>query len=139
MANIHEVHTEHSGGMAFTSQIGEHQVRMDASAEHGGMNLGPGPKKLMLVSLAGCTGIDVVSILDKMKASYSQFSIDVSGQLSSETPATYTSVHITYRISMKEADRAKMEKAVALSQDKYCGVSTMFRAFATVTYEIIYL
>lgn len=139
MANIHEVHTEHSGGMAFTSQIGDHQVRMDASAEHGGMNLGPSPKKLMLLSLAGCTGIDVVMLLDKMKASFSDFSIDIDAVLTDEHPKIYKEVTILYKIRMKESEHPKMEKAVQLSQEKYCGVSAMFKAFAQVSHHIEYL
>ena len=72
----------------------------------------------MLASLAGCTGIDVVMLLDKMKASFSDFSIDVEAELSADHPKIYTHVTLVYRIRMKEAERPKMEKAVQMSQGK---------------------
>lgn len=134
----HYVKTIHNSGLSFTSSIGDHAVPIDASAEHGGQNSGASPKKLMLASLAGCTGIDVVMLLDKMKAVYSDFSIDISASLTDEHPKIYKDVVVSYRIRIDEKDRAKMEKAVQLSQDKYCGVSAMFKAFANVTHQIIY-
>lgn len=93
----------------------------------------------MLASLAGCTGIDVVSILNKMKVTFSDFSIDVSAGLTEEHPKIYRDVHITYKIKVNEADRPKMEKAVNLSKERYCGVSAMFSSFTKVESAIIYL
>ena len=135
----HSVVTTHKGGLAFSSAIGNHTLLMDASQEHGGQDLGASPKRLMLASLAGCTGIDVVMLLDKMKASFSDFSIDVEAELSADHPKIYTHVTLVYRIRMKETERPKMEKAVQMSQEKYCGVSAMFKAFASLDHEIIYL
>ena len=93
----------------------------------------------MLAALAGCTGIDVVSILNKMKVSFSNLAISVSATLSADHPRVYTAVIISYSIKIEEKDRVKMEKAVKLSEQKYCGVSAMFRAFAPVTHEVIYV
>lgn len=135
----HSLSTIHKGGLAFSSPIGNHLLLTDASEEHGGQDLGPSPKRLMLASLAGCTGIDVVMLLDKMKASFSDFSIDIDAVLSNEHPKIYTEVTIIYRIRMKESDQPKMEKAVQLSQDKYCGVSAMFKAFAQLKHRIEFL
>jgi len=113
---------------------------MDTTPDNGGTDTGPGPKRLMLASLAGCTGIDIVGILVKMKVAYSDLSIDTEATLSETSPKTYTHVKITYKIRLeKETDRPKMEKAVALSEDKYCGVMAMFRSFAKLEREIIYL
>lgn len=137
--STHQISSTHKGGMAFQTHIGNHPLLMDASEEHGGQDLGPSPKRLMLASLAGCTGIDVVMLLDKMKASFSDFSIDVSAELTTEHPKIYQNVVVHYKIRMKESDRPKMEKAVQLSQDKYCGVSAMFKAFAEVTHQIEYI
>ena len=125
--------------MAFLAEIGDHEVLMDATPADGGIDSGPGPKKLMLTSLAGCTGIDIVSILNKMKAPFADFTMDVAATLTEEHPKIYDTVKITYNIKMAEADRAKMEKAVHLSEDKYCGVMAMFRAFAKVETEIRFL
>ena len=111
----------------------------DTTADGGGNDEGPSPKRLMLASLAGCTGIDVVSILNKMKTPFSDLSIDITASLTDEHPKIYKAVKITYKIKLADADRSKMEKAVKLSEEKYCGVSAMFRAFATVEHEIVYL
>ena len=136
----HFVSTSYGTGMASSAAIGNHTITMDTTAEHGGTDSGPGPKRLMLASLAGCTGIDIVGILLKMKVAYSDLSIDTEGTLSETSPKTYTHVKVTYKIKLeKDTDRPKMEKAVALSEDKYCGVMAMFRSFAKLEREIIYL
>ena len=135
----HFVRSTHKGGMAFTANINEHSVVTDTAIADGGLNEGPGPKRLMLASLAGCTGIDIVSILEKMKVAFSDLSIDTEGTLSEEHPKIYTHVKIIFRIKIAEADRPKMEKAVHLSQDKYCGVMAMFKKFAEMETKIVYL
>ena len=132
----HSVQTTFNDGMAFTSDLNGHKVLMDTTAEDDGHDSGPSPKRLMLSSLAGCTGMDVVTILNKMKVSFSNFSIDVHASLTNEFPKIYNYVKITYKIKLAEEDKPKMAKAVALSQDKYCGVSAMFRAFAKIDTEI---
>ncbi|RYD74779.1 MAG: OsmC family peroxiredoxin [Sphingobacteriales bacterium] len=136
----HLVSTSFGNGMASSAAIGNHNVIMDTTADNGGTDSGPGPKRLMLASLAGCTGIDIVSILTKMKVAYSDLSIDTEGTLTEEHPKIYNHVKLTYKIKLtQEADRAKMEKAVALSEEKYCGVMAMFRSFAKMEREIVWL
>ena len=135
--DTHSVSTKHLNGMAFSADVNGHLVSMDSSDD--GVQSGASPKRLMLASLAGCTGIDVVSILEKMKVGFSDFSIDVTGILSESHPRIYKQVKITYRIKLADSDKLKMEKAVKLSQEKYCGVSAMFRAFSILVSEIIYL
>lgn len=135
----HSVSTVFNDHMAFTANINGHQVRMDTTADDGGENSAPSPKRLMLASLAGCTGMDIVMILNKMKVAFSQFSIDVDATLTGEHPKIYNKVKLVYNIKMEAADQDKMKKAVSLSQDKYCGVSAMFRAFAEVETVINYL
>ncbi len=135
----HSVQTVFNKNMAFTSDISGHKVLMDTGTDDGGDDSGASPKRLMLASLAGCTGMDVVSILDKMKVSYSDFSIDVHASLTNDFPKIYNYVKITYKIKLAEEDKTKMAKAVNLSQEKYCGVSAMFRAFAKMDTEIDFL
>jgi putative redox protein len=137
--DTHFVSTSFLGGRVFDSEINGHHVTTDAVIADGGNNEGPGPKRLMLASLAGCTGIDIVSILDKMKASYSQLVIDVQASLSEDHPKIYTHVKVVYKIKIAEADQNKMAKAVNLSEEKYCGVMAMFKHFAKVETEIEYL
>jgi len=137
--DTHFVSSRHKSGMAFTSTIDEHTILTDTGNDNGGNNEGPGPKRLMLASLAGCTGIDVVSILNKMKVEFSELSIDTEATLTENPPKTYNHVKVTYKIKIAEENRAKMEKAVHLSEDKYCGVMAMFKTFAKVETEIVYL
>lgn len=137
--DTHIISSKHETGMKFTSSINEHQVLTDTGADNGGNNEAPGPKRLMLVALAGCTGIDIVTILNKMKVSFSDLSIDTEATLGEEHPKVYKFVKVIYKIKLAEAEKAKMEKAVQLSVEKYCGVMAMFKTFATVETSIIYL
>jgi putative redox protein len=135
----HSSTTVFNKNMAFTADINGHKVLMDTTADEGGDNNGPSPKRLMLASLAGCTGMDIVPMLNKMKVAFSNFSIDINADVREEYPKIYNRVKITYKIKMAEADKPKMEKAIALSQEKYCSVSAMFKAFAKLETEIVIL
>ena len=134
----HNITSVFTSGMAFSTTLNGHNVTIDLDPSDEGNNTGPRPKALMLVSLAGCTGVDVVMILNKMRVAFSDFSIDVEGQLTDTEPKVYHTVNIVYNIKVKKADESKVEKAVDLSQDKYCGVSAMFRQFCKLTSTIIY-
>ena len=135
----HTVNTVFNEGMSFTAAINGHNLLMDVSADDGGQDAGPSPKRLMLACLSGCTGIDIVSILNKMRVEFSDFNIAVHAALSSGSPKIYNYVKITYKIKLAAEDRPKMINAVKLSQEKYCGVYAMFGTFAKMDTEIIYL
>ena len=83
--------------------------------------------------------MDVVSLLNKMRVKFSDLSISVEGWQNDETPRIYKEVMVTYKIRTAETNHAKVKKAVDLSQEKYCGVSAMFRAFCKLEYKIEYL
>ena len=95
------------------------------------------PKQLTLTSLAACTAMDVISILRKMRIEPVKFSVDVETELTDEHPKVFKKVFITYRLKGEGIDRAKVEKAVNLSQDRYCGVSAMLRKAVPIEHEII--
>lgn len=135
----HNITAKHSGGMSFSSDLDRHTVIIDTDHASGGNDTGPRPKALMLISLAGCTGIDIVEILNKMRVKFSELSIHVQGELTETIPKTYHTVTITYKIIVDKEDESKVQKAVLLSQDKYCGVSAMFRAFCALKTTIMYL
>jgi putative redox protein len=124
--------------MSFTAMIDQYAIEMDTTDENT-QNLGPSPKKLMLASLAGCTGVDVVSILNKMKVNFSEFKIDINAFLTEDHPQIYKEVFIDYYIKVQEEDQAKVQKAIDLSKDKYCGVSAMFQSFAKLNWKINFL
>ena len=111
---------------------------MDASEDFGGTNSGMAPKAMMLSSLAGCSGLDVISTLDKMKVEIDDFKIEVSGELTDEHPKYYHTVVVDYHFYGSDLNKKKCERAVNLSVEKYCGVMEMFRRFATVETNIHY-
>lgn len=136
---FHEINLEWKEAMQFHSQVNGHDVYVDADTSVGGTDKAPRPKPLMLVALAGCTAMDVVSLLNKMRVPFDDFNVRVHAELSEDHPKVYTRVHITYQLKGKDIDKQKVEKAVNLSQERYCGVSAMFRKFAEVSFEIEYL
>lgn len=124
------------GKMAFETKIGDHTLLMDAAEENGGDNNGPRPKLLLMAALAGCTGMDVVSILKKMRVEIESFELQVEGELTEEHPKHYKNMHLVYVFKGKNLPLDKLEKAVNLSQDQYCGVSASYKKAMQVTYEI---
>ena len=125
------------GEMSFDVEIDGHHLTIDSAPHAGGKNLGPRPKPLMLASLAGCTGMDVVSILRKMRVPFDDIRIEVQGNLTETHPRYYDKMHIIYYIKGSNLPLDKIETAVNLSQEKYCGVTYSFRLSAKITHEII--
>ena len=111
-------------------------LTMDAGEESGGEGKGYRPKALMLASLAGCSGLDVVSLLAKMRAEVADFKIDITAELTEEHPKFYNKVKVDYHFTDTDLKPEKIQKAVNLSVTKYCGVMEMFRQFAEVEIEI---
>jgi len=121
--------------MAFEAEVNDHTIVMDADELNGGNNLGPRPKTLTLVSLAGCTGMDVIAILKKMKVEPEEFHITVEGDLTEDHPRYYEKIIVTYHFKGKDLAADKIQKAIQLSQDRYCGVSAMLRNGTVVEHE----
>ena len=117
---LHEVNLKWDEGMAFTTELDGHKLTLDANTESGGSDKGPRPKKLMLLALAGCTGMDVVSILKKMRVEYDYLNIKVEGDSTEEHPKHYQSMKVIYEFKGKNLPMDKIEKAVSLSSEKYC-------------------
>ena len=123
--------------MHFMGELDGHEIPIDADEQFGGQDKGPKPKGLTLTSLAGCTAMDVISILRKMRVEPDDFSVEAEADVSDEHPKVFTQIKLTYRLRGKDLPREKVEKAVNLSQDRYCGVSAMLQKAAPVAYEII--
>ncbi len=122
--------------VAFETDMDGHKVLIDANKESGGDDLGPRPKKLMLTALAGCTGIDVIMILKKMKVVPESFNVVVEGDLSDEHPKKYNKMKVIYQFKGDDLPMDKLEKAVKLSEEKYCGVSAVYKDVMDVKTEI---
>ncbi len=131
----HQVNTIWKENMAFESQLDNHTIRMDTTPPLGD-DSGASPKKMLLASLAGCTGIDVSSLLQKMRVAFTHFEMDVEADLTDEHPKVYSEIRITYKVSGPNIDRNKVLKAINLSKDKYCGVSAMLEKNCPIKYHI---
>ncbi|MFA5577471.1 MAG: OsmC family protein [Tissierellaceae bacterium] len=123
--------------MAFEFNLDGHRLVLDANEDVGGSNLGPRPKPLLLAGLIGCTGMDVVSILKKMKVDLDDLNISVEADATTEHPKVYENIKLIYRFRGKDLPMDKLEKAVTLSQDRYCGVTAMLRKATDISHEII--
>jgi len=136
----HTVTCTWNNEMSFNAEVDGHKIVLDADADAGGSDRGPRPKKLVLAALAGCTGMDVIYMLKKMKISPAYFNVQVEGDLAADHPKSYKRVRILFQFS--GADRQyedNIEKAVKLSYGKYCGVAAQLKAGAEVSYDIDYL
>jgi putative redox protein len=132
----HKARAEWKGAMRFDAIIDGNVIPMDSDPAVGGTNSGVSPKPLMLAALIGCTGMDVASLLRKMRVDVDHFAIDTEANLTDEHPKYYDKVTIIYHFSGRGMDEAKINKAVNLSIERYCGVFEMFRKFSEVDTEI---
>ena len=128
-----QVTTTWKGKMQFeaTNPSGE-TLLINAGEENGGEGPGLRPKAMMLAALAGCSGLDVASLLEKMKLEVHDFKIETTANLTEEHPKIYDKVTVEYHFYGPTLEEAKLQRAVDLSIEKYCGVMEMFRQFAII-------
>ena len=131
------ISTKWLSDLAFEAEVDGHKIYMDSSMEHGGKNTGPRPKLLMMIALAGCTGMDVASILKKMKENFEDFSVDVEGDVTEDHPKRFEGMKVIYRFKGKDINRKSVEKAVNLSIKRYCGVSANYAEAFPISHEIV--
>ena len=122
--------------MAFETEINGHGIILDADSRVGGEDRGPRPKPFMLAALGGCTGMDVISILKKMRVDVKSFNVKVIGDLVEEHPRRFYRMHVVYEFEGDDLPMDKLEKAVSLSEERYCGVSAVYKDALEVTSEI---
>ena len=127
-------------GLTFLGRAkSKHWVAMDGPETFGGSEAASRPMELFLVSLAGCTGADVASLLKKMRVKYDKFEIHVDSERAEEHPKVYTKIYLKYILWGQdlEAEKEKIEKSIDLSQNKYCSISAMIRS-ANIPMEYSY-
>ncbi|MDD2447860.1 MAG: OsmC family protein [Tissierellia bacterium] len=125
------------GNMAFEMDNAGHKVITDVSEDVGGQDLGPRPKALLLSALVGCSGIDIMTILKKMKEDVVEVNVDIEVDQTEEDPKVYKYIKLLYRFKGNNLKLSNLEKAVKLSKDKYCGVAAMLEKAVPISYEII--
>ncbi|MEO0234079.1 MAG: OsmC family protein [candidate division WOR-3 bacterium] len=132
------VNIEWKEDLKFVSKKGTSEIIMNSSEDEEVMKNFFSPMELVLVSLAGCTGMDVISILKKMRQNVKNFKLTVSGERADEHPKVYTKINIQYFFEGENLEKDKVERAIELSFNKYCSVSAMLKKSCDVsyTYEI---
>jgi putative redox protein len=114
-----------------------HTVTMDGSPDVGGRDLGVRPMEMVLLGMGGCTAIDVVSMLRKQRQDIRDVIVELAAERADDHPKVYTQVKLVYRVRGRNLNRALVERAVSLSDEKYCSATAMVRKSAEVTHEIV--
>ena len=112
-----------------------HWVPMDGPAEFQGSDAATRPKELVLIGLGGCTGADVALILHKMKENVSRFEIEIEAATANEHPKVFTHIQLNYKFWGENLRKENIEKAINLSQDRYCSISAMLRKVCEMTHK----
>jgi putative redox protein len=115
----------------FTSYQDHNAIQIDGARQHGN-----GPKSLLLSGLAGCSGIDVVDVLNKMRVKFSSLEIEVETTQTEKNPKVFKDIHMIYKVKTDKKNEDKVKKAIDLSLEKYCGVSAMLQKNSTIHYTI---
>ena len=112
-----------------------HSVVLSGSDSQGGAS----PSEMLLVALASCTAVDVVTIMEKKRKPLSSLEIEITGDRDPEPPWPYRTIHVNFRVSGKELTEAAVSQAIALSEEKYCSVAATVRGVAAITtsFEIV--
>lgn len=134
----HKTNTVWKGNMQFESSNPGGSLKIDVGEDLGGNSDGLRPKALMLSALAGCSGLDVASLMKKMRLEVSDFFVETEGFLSDTEPAVYEKVIVIYNFVGENLNEEKLTRAVDLSVEKYCGVMHMFRSFAEIEIKIVF-
>ena len=112
-----------------------HTITMDGPPESGGENLGVRPMEMLLLGVAGCTMIDVVTTLKKMRQDLSHLETKINAERATDHPKVFTDIHIQFVVKGKDLDPKKIDKAITLSAEKYCSASIMLEETATITHD----
>ncbi|MBM7854858.1 putative redox protein [Desulfohalotomaculum tongense] len=130
-----KVNVEWEGNLKFTAtDEAGHSITMDAPVQAGGENTAPSPLTLVLMSLAGCSSIDIVTILSKMKVKVERFNIEVDGRRAEQHPKIFTDINVFFKFSGEDIPRDKVERAIGLSVEKYCSVAHMLNKACNINY-----
>lgn len=132
-----EINMQWKGDMAFETDLDGHKLVVDAPEVAGGKDSGPRPKVLMLTALAGCTGMDVVSLFKKMRIDFTDLNIRVEANMTEEHPKHFDEMKIVYEITGNNIDEVKVKKAIDMSMEKYCGVSAVYKKAMPMSYEVL--
>ncbi|MCL5272602.1 MAG: OsmC family protein [Gammaproteobacteria bacterium] len=133
-----EITVQHIKGMHFQGEGGSKvMTHIDQSVKAGGSGIGASPMEMVLMAIAGCSGMDIVSILEKMRVKFDRFIISVQGERAADHPKVFTDIEVVYKFWGKSLPEDKLQRAVSLSMEKYCSVANMIDKAANITYRIL--
>ena len=125
-------------GMLMVAEGGSgHTITMDGAPDIGGRNLASRPMELLLMGMGGCTAIDVVSMLKKQRQDIEGVEVSLVAERAEDHPKVYTSVKLVYTVRGRKLNKALVERAVSLSDEKYCSATAMVKKSASVTHEVV--
>ncbi len=125
-------------GALFVAEGGSgHTLTMDGAPDVGGRNLASRPMEVVLMGMGGCTAIDVVSMLRKQRQEIEGVEVSLSAERAAEHPMVFTDVKIVYTVRGRKLNKALVERAVSLSDEKYCSATAMIRKSAKVSHEVV--
>jgi putative redox protein len=124
-------------GMTFLAESGTgHAMVLDAAPDIGGRNLGPRPMELLLMGLGGCTSIDVMLILRRSREQVTDCVVELEAERAPTDPKVFTSIHLRYVVTGRGLDRNKVERAIKLSEEKYCSATAILSGTAKITHSL---
>ena len=125
--------------MAFTGSLDNsgYLIPLDSSKAVGGRDLGFRPLQLFAVGLVGCTGMDVISILQKKRVEVTDFEVSAEIERAEQHPKIFTKIQLIYKVTGKNIDRKDVERAVELSENKYCPAQAMLNETAEISHKIV--
>ena len=116
-----------------------HWVVLDSVKQFGGSEAASKPMEMVLMALGGCTALDIESLINKMRTPTDEFQVEITAERQDEHPKVFTKIHLTFIFKGANLNKANIEKAVKLSQEKYCSVSAMLSKSVDISYDIKYI
>ena len=125
-----------SAGMAFLGETGSgHVAMMDGAPEGGGRNLAPRPMEMLLLGTGGCTAYDVVHILKKSRVDIRDCEVSLEAERAGDDPKIFERIHFHFKVIGRGLQQKQVERAIALSHEKYCSASIMLAKTAAITHS----
>lgn len=140
MANEMSVRAVLESGMRFDVETGSgHHVILDAAEHNGGQDRGPRPMEMLLVALAGCAGMDILTILRKKRQEVTAYEMRVHGERAAEHPKVFVRITVEHILSGRHIQPEAVQRAIDLTEEKYCGASAMLGKTAAIihTFRVI--
>ncbi len=133
----HHSRVEWKHDLTFDAHQNAQTFALVSSTEGEGAEPGISPKNMLLTALGGCTGMDVASLLTKMRVPFTSLDVRVDAELTDVHPRVYRNIHVVYEVGATEDHRAQVERAIGMSVDTYCGVYAMLRKGSEITHELV--